>query len=49
MTSKQPVQTNSPAAAAVIPISPAIKDSPAVECALSRSKLYLLVSEPALS
>ena len=44
MTSKQPVQTNSPAVAAVIPISPAIKDSPAVECALSRSKLYLLVS-----
>ncbi|HKO31492.1 MAG TPA: molecular chaperone TorD family protein [Nitrospiraceae bacterium] len=44
MTSKQPVQTNSPAVAAVIPNSPAIKDSPAVERALSRSKLYLLVS-----
>jgi putative dimethyl sulfoxide reductase chaperone len=44
MTSKQPVQTNSPAVAAVIPTSPAIKDSPAVERALSRSKLYLLVS-----
>ena len=44
MTSKQPVQTNSSAVAAVIPISPAIKDSPAVERALSRSKLYLLVS-----
>ncbi len=44
MTSKQPVQTNSPAMAAVIPTSPAIKDSPAVERALNRSKLYLLVS-----
>ena len=44
MTSKQPVQANSPAVAAVIPASPAIKDSPAVERALSRSKLYLLVS-----
>jgi len=44
MTSKQPVQPNSSAVAAVIPISPAIKDSPAVERALSRSKLYLLVS-----
>ena len=38
------MQTNSSAVAAVIPISPAIKDSPAVERALSRSKLYLLVS-----
>jgi len=44
MTSKQPVQTNSPAVAAVIPALPAIKDSPAVERALNRSKLYLLVS-----
>jgi TorA maturation chaperone TorD len=44
MTSKQPVQTNTPAVAAVIPTSPAIKDSPAVERALNRSKLYLLVS-----
>ena len=44
MTSKQPVQTNSPAVATVIPTSPAIKDSPAVERALNRSKLYLLVS-----
>jgi TorA maturation chaperone TorD len=44
MTSKQPAQTNSSAVAAVIPSSPAIKDSPAVERALSRSKLYLLVS-----
>ena len=44
MTSKQPVQTSSPAVAAVIPTLPAIKDSPAVERALSSSKLYLLVS-----
>jgi putative dimethyl sulfoxide reductase chaperone len=44
MTSKQPVQTNSQAVAGVIPASPAIKDSPAVERALNRSKLYLLVS-----
>lgn len=44
MTSKQPVQMNSPVAAAIIPTTPAIKDSPAVERALNRSKLYLLVS-----
>jgi TorA maturation chaperone TorD len=44
MTSKQPVQTNSQDVAGVIPASPAIKDSPAVERALNRSKLYLLVS-----
>ena len=44
MMSKQPAQTNSSSVAAVIPSSPAIKDSPAVERALSRSKLYLLVS-----
>ena len=44
MTSKQPVQTHSQAVAGVIPASPAIKDSPAVERALNRSKLYLLVS-----
>src|SRR5947208_16351735 len=44
MTSKQPVQANSPAVAAVIPTSSAMKDSPAVERALSRSKLYLLIS-----
>ena len=44
MTSKQPVQTSTPSVAAVIPTSPAIKDSPAVERALNRSKLYLLVS-----
>ena len=44
MTSKQPVQASSPVVATVVPTSPAIKDSPAVERALSRSKLYLLVS-----
>ena len=44
MTSKQPVQMNPLVAAATIPTSPAIKDSPAVERALNRSKLYLLVS-----
>jgi TorA maturation chaperone TorD len=44
MTSKQPVQANSQAVGGVIPASPAIKDSPAVERALNRSKLYLLVS-----
>jgi putative dimethyl sulfoxide reductase chaperone len=44
VTGKQPVQTNSQAVAAGIPTLPAIKDSPAVERALSRSKLYLLVS-----
>ena len=44
MMSNQPVQTNSPAVATVTPTSPAIKDSPAVERSLSRSKLYLIVS-----
>lgn len=44
MASKQPVPASSPAVAGVIPTSPAIKDSPAVERALSRSKIYLLVS-----
>ena len=44
MTSKQPVQSSTQAATAVIPKPPAIKDSPAVERALNRSKLYLLVS-----
>src|SRR5574341_491429 len=43
MTSKQPVPS-SQSTAAVIPNPPAIKDSPAVERALSRSKLYLLLS-----
>ncbi len=44
MTSKQPVQSSTKAATAVIPNTPAIKDSPAVERALNRSKLYLLIS-----
>src|SRR3954451_1273911 len=44
MTSKQPVQSASLSATAVIPDPPTIKDSPAVERALNRSKLYLLVS-----
>ena len=43
MTSKQPV-SSSQSTAAVITNPPAIKDSPAVERALSRSKLYLLLS-----
>src|SRR5262245_24416621 len=42
MTSKQPVQNTS--AAAVISTPRAIKDSPAVERALNRSKIYLLIS-----
>src|SRR3712207_6112344 len=44
MTSKQPVQSGSSSATAVITTPPTKKDSPAVERALSRSKLYLLVS-----
>lgn len=43
MTSKQPVPA-SQSAAAVMTNPPAIKDSPAVERALNRSKLYLLLS-----
>ncbi|HEU4505073.1 MAG TPA: hypothetical protein VFR79_09590, partial [Nitrospira sp.] len=43
MTIKQSVQSSTQTAAAVIP-NPPIKDSPAVERALNRSKLYLLVS-----
>ena len=43
MTSKQSVQGSTQTSAAVISKSP-IKDSPAVERALNRSKLYLLVS-----
>ena len=43
MTSKQSVQGSTQSAAAVIP-NPPIKDSPAVERALNRSKLYLLAS-----
>ena len=44
MTIKQPIQGSTQAATAVISKPPAIKDSPAVERALNRSKLYLLVS-----
>jgi TorA maturation chaperone TorD len=44
MTSKQPVQSVATSASAVIPTPPTIKDSPAVERALNRSKIYLLVS-----
>src|SRR6187401_1578325 len=43
MTSKQSIQGSTQSAAAVIS-NPPIKDSPAVERALSRSKIYLLVS-----
>ena len=43
MTPKQSVQGSTQTASAVIP-NPPIKDSPAVERALNRSKLYLLVS-----
>jgi TorA maturation chaperone TorD len=45
MTPKHTVQGTSPAASAVIPPQTvAVKDSPAVERALSRSKIYLLFS-----
>ncbi|MBH0194674.1 MAG: molecular chaperone TorD family protein [Nitrospira sp.] len=44
MPSKQPVSGASPSVAAVIPAPSTIKDSPAVERALNRSKLYLLIS-----
>lgn len=44
MTRKQPLPGNSTSAAAVISAPPTIKDSPAVERALNRSKLYLLIS-----
>lgn len=44
MTTKQTVQNVALSAAAVIPQSVAIKDSPAVERALNRSKIYLLLS-----
>lgn len=44
MTMKQTVQNAAPSATAVIPQSVAIKDSPAVERALNRSKVYLLLS-----
>lgn len=44
MTIKQPVPNVSPSPGAVIQASPAVKDSPAVERALNRSKIYLLIS-----
>jgi TorA maturation chaperone TorD len=44
MASKQPVPSAPPSAAAVIPEPSTIKDSPAVERALNRSKIYLLIS-----
>lgn len=44
MPSKQPVSGASPSATAVIPAPSTIKDSPAVERALNRSKFYLLIS-----
>jgi TorA maturation chaperone TorD len=44
MPSKQPVSGVSPSAAAVIQAPSTIKDSPAVERALNRSKMYLLIS-----
>jgi len=44
MTSKQPVQNPSASGTAVITTPTPIKDSPAVERALNRSKIYLLAS-----
>ena len=44
MTSQQPMQGISASAAATLPSPVSIKDSPAVERALNRSKIYLLVS-----
>lgn len=44
MTSQQPMQELSASAAATLPSPSALKDSPAVERALSRSKIYLLIS-----
>ncbi|WP_158023463.1 TorD/DmsD family molecular chaperone [Candidatus Nitrospira inopinata] len=44
MTIKQPVPNVSPSPGAVIQASPTVKDSPAVERALNRSKIYLLIS-----
>jgi len=44
MTSQQPMQGVSASAAATLPSPVSIKDSPAVERALNRSKIYLLVS-----
>jgi putative dimethyl sulfoxide reductase chaperone len=44
MTSQQPIQGVSASATATLPSPVSIKDSPAVERALNRSKIYLLVS-----
>ena len=44
MASNQPVPNAVVAPAAVMPASTALKDSPAVERALNRSKIYLLIS-----
>ena len=44
MASRQPLSGSSGSSAAVISTPQAIKDSPAVERALNRSKLYLLIS-----
>ena len=44
MTGKHPVQGVTHSAAAAVASSPMIKDSPAVERALNRSKIYLLIS-----
>ena len=44
MAIKQSVPSVSPSSAAVIAAPSTIKDSPAVERALNRSKIYLLIS-----
>ena len=44
MTSQQPMQGVSASATATLPNPSTIKDSPAVERALNRSKIYLLIS-----
>lgn len=44
MTSQQPMQDVSASATATLPSPTTIKDSPAVERALNRSKIYLLIS-----
>ncbi|NGZ60344.1 MAG: hypothetical protein CV081_07565 [Nitrospira sp. LK265] len=44
MTSQQPMQSVSASATGILPNSSTIKDSPAVERALNRSKIYLLIS-----
>lgn len=44
MTRQQPMQDVSASATAIMPSPSAIKDSPAVERALNRSKIYLLIS-----